>query len=167
MKSFVTKVIPFILASGFGVLIAVFINTLYHPVIVSGNSMYPTYESDEILEGIPIKDESQLYNGCVVTFKKGYKELIKRIVGMPGDTLLVKEGTLYIKEKGSNEFVKSLYNYEQIEDPGVLKDEFVISDNCYFCMGDNRNFSRDCRVIGEVSYSQLDKVVGKLLIKLK
>ena len=65
---------------------------------------------------------------------------IKRIIGLPGDTVLISDGKVYIN--GSEEPLDDSFCPEEPEgDYGP----YVVPENCYFMMGDNRNYSNDSR----------------------
>lgn len=129
--------------------------------------------------------------GDVVVFAKPHNEridYIKRVIGLPGDRIQVKNGRLYINEQiVEREFVGDYdYNtpdsgivkhkrYKEIlpegrthmiierSDAGPLDDteEFVVPDDHYFMMGDNRDGSQDSRVMNEVGYVPYINIVGR------
>jgi signal peptidase I len=79
-------------------------------------------------------------------------DLIKRVIGLPGETIKIQDGQLYI-----NDAVLS----EPYLQPGVRMSDFgpeVIPDDSYFVMGDNRGSSRDSRVFGAIEGS---RIVGR------
>lgn len=85
-------------------------------------------------------------------------DYIKRIIGVPGDTIEIKEGVLYINEEPYEE------NY--LKDPMVKEDFGPISvpEESYFMMGDNRNTSADARV-WKHKFVHADKIKGKAIFK--
>ncbi|MCD8326323.1 MAG: signal peptidase I [Lachnospiraceae bacterium] len=90
--------------------------------------------------------------GDVVVFKAGGTHTyIKRIVAVPGDTVQIIDGYLYIngeQEQG---------DYEKMADAGLLATEVTLGENEYVVLGDNRNNSEDSRVssVGVVEKSQI------------
>ena len=86
--------------------------------------------------------------------KKEY--LIKRIIGLPGETIRIADGAVYIKPADSNEFYLLQENYLPagtrtiVMDDGMRKgyNEITLGENEYYCMGDNRPVSNDSRNLG-------------------
>lgn len=88
----------------------------------------------------------------IVVFERNGDYLIKRVVAVSGDSIKIQDGLLYIKRAGENDY--SLKNEDYIKEPmNTNKDmsETLISEDCIFVMGDNRNVSYDSRDFGEVS----------------
>ncbi len=140
--------------------VLVSIRYAFNPVVVSGDSMYPTFCNADLCTGTRPASADALSAGDVVVFKEDGALMIKRIVAAPGDDVLIESGMLYVNEK------LSAYQYEKIEEPGIAKETVHISDDEYFCMGDNRNTSYDSRSYGPVTYSQIICVVNNRLINL-
>jgi signal peptidase I len=135
------------------------------PFVVSGNSMFPTFHDGEYL----IVDELSKYVG---EYRRGEvvilrypndpsKYFIKRIIGLPGETVTIRDGVVSITSK-------------EITTPIVLAEPYVKNvkpDNTartldgdeYFVMGDNRAQSSDSRMWGPVPERLLN---GKALIRL-
>ena len=83
--------------------------------------------------------------GDVVVFKPNGNEnaqyYVKRVVAVPGDTVQIKEGRLYV----NNELADDDGTYDKIADPGLAVNEILLQEDEYFVLGDNRNNSEDSR----------------------
>ncbi|GGE21967.1 signal peptidase I [Marinithermofilum abyssi] len=125
----------------------------FAPYEVHGESMYPTFEGQELLiVNKWIYDVSKPGYGDIVVFHTvEQKDFIKRVIGLPGDIISVKGGHVYRNGKKLDE--------PYINGPikGVVEAKKV-PPNHLFVMGDNRNRSRDSREIGPVS---MGEVVGR------
>ena len=133
--------------------IALFVKTYYHPVTVVGPSMSPTFEDGDTLRTTTdIKPARISYDTIICFTKKGESSLIiKRVVGLPGDTVTFKDGRVCI-------------NGAIWEDNCPLMEEYpseaiTLGQDEYYVLGDNRNNSRDSRVFGPVKLSEIENIV--------
>lgn len=135
------------------------------PFIVSGASMSPTFETGQYL----IVDELTYHfespkRGDVVILKKPFEEseyLIKRIVGLPGDTIIVKDGMVSIKAEGTENAFTIPEPY--VKNVKMETFEKTVGKDEYFVMGDNRPVSLDSRYIGPIPKNH---VVGRAILRL-
>ena len=82
--------------------------------------------------------------------------IIKRVVGLPGETFQINgSGEIYV----NGEKLEENYGKETIEDAGVAADPIILGEKQYFVLGDNRNNSTDSRIIGPIDKSE---IIGKL-----
>ncbi|HUD44022.1 MAG TPA: signal peptidase I [Patescibacteria group bacterium] len=149
-----------ILAASIFLIIYIF---LFRPFQVDGISMFPTYKDGEyVLTNIITLRMNKLQRGDVIVFQAPDapdKDYIKRIIGLPGNTVSLHDGFVYINNEKLNE---SAYLASDVKSYGgaFLKDDdpvTVPADN-YFVMGDNRPMSSDSRTFGFVKF---EAVVGK------
>lgn len=134
------------------------------PHEVVGNSMHPTYKNGEYLMANKITYKfSQPQRGDVVIFKySDTQDFIKRIIGTPGDTVMVKDGHYYINGELLNE--DSYLDSSVITNGGSYIHEgqsITVPENEYFVSGDNRPNSSDSREFGPIS---IDRIKGKAWI---
>lgn len=128
--------------------------------IVSGHSMEPTLKSGEILLLDKTAEFIQRYD--IVVAKSSYKLLIKRVIGLPGETISFKNGVIYVNGEPTD---YSFANDEYILDGGILKDgELKLDLDEYFIVGDNRNHSSDSREIGPVKVDAIQGVIKKVIL---
>lgn len=121
-------------------------------VIVYGESMYPTCHQGEVYMSKKINIEPARYD--IVIAKRGYQMVIKRVIGLPGDNLIVSKGKVYINGCAVDE------KFDYItEDAGLLENYYFLEENCYFLMGDNRSNSVDSREYGSVGREDIKGIV--------
>lgn len=86
---------------------------------------------------------------------------VKRIIGLPGETIWIEDGEIYIDDKRLLED----FGKEEIEDGGIAESPVVLGEDEYFLMGDNRNQSKDSRSIyvGPVSR---DMIKGRAYMRI-
>lgn len=122
--------------------------------LVPSASMEPTLKKSDYIAGFRIKP-SGLRRGDIVVFATGKKEdyYVKRVVGLPGETLIIFEGFVYIDGNKLDEpYVQNRGN----ENFGPL----AIPEGRLFLMGDNRTDSLDSRWLGPVPASQVEAKVS-------
>ena len=111
--------------------IAVIISTMLLPVLrVTGTSMNPTLQNDEILLCSKL---GEIERGSIVAFYYNNKVLIKRVIGLPGDVIdIAEDGTVYVNGEALDE------PYIQQLSKGETDQEYPISlgDSRYFMIGD-------------------------------
>ena len=85
---------------------------------------------------------------------------VKRIIGMPGETVDIRDGHVYIN--GSDTPLDEPYIREEMETPVEL--HYEVPEGCYFMLGDNRNYSADSR-FWHNNYVKREKIVAKVLFR--
>ena len=132
---------------------------------VSGSSMETTLSDGDqlIVDKISYRfREPNRYD--IVVFPYHYEEntyYIKRIIGLPGETVQIVDGTVWIDGQPLNEH----YGNEVMEDPGLAADPITLGDYEYFVLGDNRNKSQDSRA-ANVGLIQRDELLGRAWVKI-
>ena len=131
--------------------------------IIPSSSMEPTIMVGDRIFGnrlAYIKEEPARGDIVIFEFPDNEKELfIKRVIGLPGDTVEVIDGKVYIN--GSNEPLVEPYLKETpLGDFGP----YEVPEGCFFMMGDNRNNSADSRYWVN-TYVTKDEIVGKAVFR--
>lgn len=122
---------------------------VYQPVKVEGNSMEPGLEDQEhiFINKISYRFES-IERGDIVVFRyprDTQKSFIKRVIGLPGDHILISYGRVYVNDHALQEpYVPSDYRDAR------SFNELVVPRNAYFVLGDHRSMSNDSREFGPV-----------------
>ncbi len=135
------------------VIIAVIIIKTYmiSPIIVNGDSMYSTlYDGDIMILNKMAYSKRDINRFDIVVIKYNGRHIIKRVIGLPGDTVKCEDNTLYIN---------GVKYEEDYLDPNTNTSDFEIEeikDGYYFVLGDNREVSMDSREIGLIKASAIE-----------
>ena len=150
MKRIIKELIPYVVI----VLVVVLIRTyIVTPVIVVGDSMVPTLKDKQILLLSKIDyrlNEIERYD--VIVIKVGKSEIIKRVIGLPGENVEYRNNTLYIN------------GHEEVNNYNFDTEDFNLKSICncnkipegkYLVLGDNRMVSSDSRIIGLIDKADI------------
>ena len=133
---------------------------------VSGHSMEPTLSHGDnlIVDKITyrFKDPERF---DIIVFPYRYEENTfdsKRIIGLPGETVQVIGGYVYI----NGQLLESdIYGAEVMDSPGIAAEPITLGENEYFVLGDNRNHSADSRE-ASVGVLQRDELLGRAWVRI-
>jgi len=141
---------------------------LIQPFYVKGASMEPNFHNNEYL----IVDEiSYRFNkprrGDIVVFrypKNPQEYFIKRLIGLPGETIEIKDESVIIfnKDYPNGIKLKETYLEPNIKTYGFNKEKVILGEKEFFFLGDNRTASKDSRTFGPVNK---DLIIGKVLLR--
>jgi signal peptidase I len=135
------------------------------PFIVSGSSMDPTFFNGDYLVVDEISYQfGQPKRGEVIVFRYPLdpsKFFIKRVVGLPGETININDGIVTIK---NGEHPEGFILKENYENGVTLPDSYKkLGEKEYYVMGDNRAFSADSRYWGTLNE---EYIIGRALVRL-
>lgn len=147
----IKEIIPYIVIVVVVVLIRTFIIT---PVRVDGDSMKNTLKNGDILLLYKLGSINRL-DIIVLDEEKDNEKIIKRVIGLPGETVAIKKGKIYINDKVTDDE----YAYGETSD----YDKVTLEDDEYFILGDNRLISKDSRYFGPIKESEIK---GKIVFRL-
>lgn len=130
---------------------------------VSGVSMEPTLKEGQVV----IVNKFEYYlkkpkRNDVIVYKQSNKEHsyfeLKRVIGLPGETVKIKNGVVYINDEVMKEKIKT----DIIQNSGLAEEGVKLDDNEYFVLGDNRNDSEDSR-FASVGNVLRNEILGKAI----
>jgi len=149
---FIREIIPYLIIILIVIIIRSFIVT---PIMVSGESMVPTLDGGELMLLKKYDTDYERFDIVVVNKTVEGDNLIKRVIGLPGETIRYKSGRLYIND----EIIDDAYAYGET---GNFK-EISLGKDEYFLMGDNREISLDSRTLGIIKKQEIEGTVGIVL----
>lgn len=132
---------------------------------VSGSSMETTLSNGDqlIVDKISYRfRDPNRYD--IVVFPYKYEKntyYIKRIIGLPGETVQIVDGYVYIDGQKLDEH----YGNEVMENAGIAAEPVVLGDDEYFVLGDNRNNSQDSRA-ANVGVIHRDDLLGRAWVRI-
>lgn len=141
-KKIIKDLIPYIIILMLVILFRSFIAT---PVKVDGKSMFPTLSGNEIMI---LNKLGKVDRFDIVVVKNNNDDLIKRVVGLPGETIEIINNNVYIDGKK----IDDIYGSGESSDYAKRK----LEKNEYFVLGDNRENSMDSRTIGPIKDTQIE-----------
>ena len=126
------------------------INFILLPCVVEGSSMYPALQEGDYGYSFIISRNISINRFDIVVIQIDGKEelLVKRLIGLPNETISYKNNKLYVNDK----YVEETFLDTEVK-TGDL--EVVLGEDEYFFLGDNRNVSKDSRYYGTISKQQI------------
>ena len=166
MKEFVEEWLPYIIIIVVVILVRTYIVT---PVIVRGDSMDSTLKDGEVLFLSKIHYQvSDIQRFDIVVVEDLDDDLIiKRVIGLPGDSVEYRDGILYINgevvEEEYTDYESENFDVDSICEINDIECDGIIPDDMYLVLGDNREVSADSRVKGLI---KKEKILGKTIFRI-
>ena len=147
------EILSWILTFAVAIALALVIRTfIFEPVRVDGHSMDYTLSDNEymiVTKYDYLLGEPERFDVIICHYpERGRTNFVKRLVGMPGDTVSMLNGTLYVNGEAIDEpYITNKANYNM--------QAYTLKDDEYFVLGDNRSSSNDSHIIGPISREQI------------
>lgn len=145
-----------------GVLLTILVvrSFFFDIIAVKGDSMLPNYSDRDIILIAKFGSDYERYDVVVIQTESGY--IIKRIIALPGETVQIKNGRVYI----DNCLLISDVVDIPISYAGISENPIVLEENDFFVLGDDREISKDSRYewIGIIKCRQ---IVGVVTYKIR
>ena len=160
------EVFEWIKVFALAVVFAFIITQFVKPTLVRGDSMYSTLEDGDylIINRMSYKF-GEIKHGGIIVFESDLhqedgtnKDLVKRVIGVAGDKVKIKDSKVYVNEKELNE----PYIHNEITEGDI---DTVVPENSVFVLGDNREISLDSRY-EEVGFINESDILGKVFVRL-
>lgn len=167
-KSFFREVLEFVIPIILAVAIALFLKNcvIANAKVPTGSMLNTIQEGDRIIASrlAYLNDDPERYD--IIIFKYPDDEsqyFVKRVIGLPGETVNIVNGIVYVTKTDGTTI--------QLDDSFVTNcvpvgnfGPYVVPEDSYFMLGDNRNNSEDSRY-WENKYVKKDKIIGKVLFR--
>ena len=145
----IKEIVPYLVVIVLVILVRTFIVT---PVRVDGASMYSTLSNNDLLL---LKKYDKSYDRFdIVVFKYNNKRLIKRVIGLPGEHVQIKDNSVYINgEKLEENYLQEYVITEDLEGNYI---DVIVPENTVYVLGDNRGESTDSRRFGCIPVEKIE-----------
>ena len=165
-EKFKKELIEWIKVIATALVFAFIITQFIRPTLVRGESMYPTLvENDYLIINRMSYKFGEPKRGDIIVFESDLqqddgtnKDLVKRVIGVSGDTIKIKDSKVYVNGKELNE----PYIHDEITEGDI---DTVVPENSVFVLGDNREISLDSRY-EQVGFINESDILGKVFVRL-
>ncbi len=168
-KSKLREVMDFFTPIIIALIIAILLKTfVFANAVVPTGSMLNTIQlNDKIIASrLTYKfSDPERFDIIIFKFPDNEKEYyVKRIIGLPGETVQIVNGIVYVTDK-DGQTTQLRDDFVNVEKPTGDFGPFVVPEDSYFVMGDNRNNSFDSRFWETTNYVSKDKIIGKVMFR--
>lgn len=146
------------------IVVFLLVNYVASPVKIVGRSMFPVLNDQEriIISKIGLND-NHIKRFDIIVFSNPHekgKRFIKRVMGLPGETIAIRDGEIYIDSLK----IRQTFISEKMSDNfrSVNMKPLKIPQDSYFLIGDNRQISRDSRTFGVIPHAN---ILGKAIFR--
>ncbi len=168
-KSKLREVLDFLTPIIIALIIAMILKyCVFANIIVPSGSMLNTIQEKDrlIVSRLDYKfNEPERYDVAVFKYPDDEKTLfVKRIIGLPGETVNIVDGTVYVTGT-DGKTIELRDDFVSEENKDNYNGTFVVPEDCYFVMGDNRDTSVDSRYWTTTNFVSRDKFIGKVMFR--
>ncbi len=168
-KSKLREVLDFLTPIIIALIIAMILKyCVFANIIVPSGSMLNTIQEKDrlIVSRLDYKfNEPERYDVAVFKYPDDEKTLfVKRIIGLPGETVNIVDGTVYVTGT-DGKTIELRDDFVSDENKDNYNGTFVVPEDCYFVMGDNRDTSVDSRYWTTTNFVSRDKFIGKVMFR--
>lgn len=134
------------------------------PVTIKGSSMYPELKNDEFGFGgkFTLWFGIDRYDVVVIDSDKTDDKIVKRVIGLPGETLTFEGDKIYVDGEMLDDPYAYYEHYNDLDYDGKVVE---LGEDEYFVLGDNRNVSKDSRAYDDPAFTK-DEIIAKDILVL-
>jgi len=151
-KSWQRELLEWVITLGCAVALALLIRAfVFEPFVVKGDSMNDTLANAEVMFTTKFDylwGEPQRFDVVICRYPNRDENFVKRVVGIPGDTVAVRDGFLYVNGELQEE---PYITYR----PRYTMEDYTVQPGEYFVLGDNRASSNDSHLVGPLKREQI------------
>ena len=168
-KSPLKDVLDFLAPIVIALIIAILLKTFIfaNAVIPTGSMLNTIHEGDRVIASRITYTFNDPERYDIAMFKypdNPQQNFVKRIIGLPGETVSIRNGEVYIVDKdGKSQKLRD--DFVSPENMDNYNGTFVVPEDSYFVMGDNRDNSVDSRYWTTTNFVSRDKMIGKVLFR--
>ena len=161
IKELLRLLLNTLVAFAIGIFVVVFIGQITY---ITGHSMEPTLQDRDVLivDKVSYRFTAPSRFDVIAFPFSDQEHHIKRIIGLPGETVQIIDGNIFI----NGVFLIEDFGYEEtIHNPGIASQPILLGEDEYFLLGDHRNRSRDSRDV-HVGVRHRDEFVGRAWLRI-
>ena len=151
-KSLKREIAEWVVTLGCAVILALLIRAfVFEPFVVKGDSMNDTLHNAEVMFATKfdyLLGDPERFDVVICHYPNRKENFVKRVVGVPGDTVAVRDGYLYVNgQRYEEEYI--------VHRPNYAMPDYTVGPDEYFVLGDNRSNSNDSHYVGPLARGQI------------